>query len=58
MEVCYDGTYETVCDDFWDELEATVVCNQLNFTSPDTSEKSISFVDKAVLDVIHITQDQ
>ena len=43
MEVCYDGTYETVCDDFWDELEATVVCNQLNFTSPDTSEKSIIY---------------
>ena len=31
--VCYHNTYGTVCDDFWDELEARVVCNSLGFSA-------------------------
>ena len=30
--VCYHNTYGTVCDDFWDELEAKVICTKLGYS--------------------------
>ena len=33
VEICFNGSYFSVCDDFWDALNAQVVCRQLGFTS-------------------------
>ena len=42
VEICQNDAYSTVCDDLWDELEARVVCRQLNYNGPGIFNFSIN----------------
>ncbi len=39
VEICNDQAWGTVCDDFWDNTDASVACSQLGYGS--TGEKLV-----------------
>ena len=33
VEVCFDEAWGTVCNNNWEDIDASVACNQLGFSS-------------------------
>ena len=44
VEICYSNVYGSICDDFWDIVDAGVVCRQLGFNeSQGTAQYKLLF---------------
>lgn len=64
VEIKLNGTWGTICDDFWGIEEANVICRMLNFTEGALSTQCCGFyngygiAEKIWLDDVHCDGDE
>lgn len=56
VEIFYDNTWATVCDDSWDYKDATVVCKQLGFQEAEVELRGSYFGQGTENIVLHDVQ--
>ena len=54
VQICKDGKWGTVCDDFWDHSEARVVCRSLGLSDGGSLPLSLSVVDVPLPDSVSV----